>query len=59
MVEEPDGVSVATFVLLGNLMTTLLKKNVLSPEDIREVLDATISKFEASSLDIESFRLLG
>jgi hypothetical protein len=38
-------------------MTTLLKKNVLSPEDIREVLDTTISKFEASSLDIESFRV--
>ena len=56
MTEELDGVTAATFVLLGNLMTTLLKRKVLSPEDIREVLDTAISKFESSSLDIELFR---
>jgi lantibiotic modifying enzyme len=55
MAEEPDGVTVATFALPGNLMTTLLKMKVLSPEDVREVLDATLSKFETSSFDIESF----
>ena len=56
MTEEPDGVAVATLALVGNLMTTLLKKKVLSLEDIREVLDTSISKIESSSLDTESTR---
>jgi len=56
MAEELDGVAVATYVLLGNVMTTLLKKNVLSPEDIREALDTSISKIEFSAFDIEPFR---